>query len=162
LEWKPELVVVVGHGDVGAGRVVVTAAHVVVDDRRRDWGVFILDGDAIEAVAEDRQHAASRRRVDLQRPRARGLDPFGRVDLDVADQRQTRAVALLRVRSIGDDPLDDLARVDAELGRPGDHPLRRPRAVLPMRLRPMRLVGDVGPLASVAATMAGDPSTIEQ
>lgn len=156
------VVVVVVFGDVGAGRVVVTAAHVVVDDRRPDDRVVVLDGDTIETIAEDRQHAASGRCVDLQRPRARGFDPIVRVALEVADQRQAGAIALLGVRSIGDDPLDELARVDADLGRPVDHPLGWPRAVLPMRLGAMGLVGDVGALAAVAATVAGDAAAIEQ
>lgn len=74
---------------VVAGRVVVTAADVVVDDRRGALAsVLVLVHDAVEAVAQDRQDAASRRRVDLQRPRARGLDSLGRVGLDVADQRE--------------------------------------------------------------------------
>lgn len=69
---------IVGLGrDVGAGRVVVTAAHVVVGDRRRSGVVRVLDRDAIEAVAQDRQHAASRRCIDRQRTCTRGLDPLG-------------------------------------------------------------------------------------
>jgi len=108
----------------------------------RDWQaklrivVIVLERDLIEAVLQDREDTSPCRRTDRQRTRAGSLDAIDRVSLRVADQREARAVALLGMRAVSHDRVDERAGARAKFSCPRNDPRWRPRAVLPVRLGP--------------------------
>ncbi|MGH1349149.1 MAG: hypothetical protein ACRBN8_46895, partial [Nannocystales bacterium] len=97
--------------------------------------------DLVEVVAKDRDDASAGGGADPKGACTCGFDPFLGIAFSVADERQTRPVALLGMRPVGDDALDDAAGIGPDLGGPVDDALWRPGAPLPMRLWPMRVIG---------------------
>ena len=78
---------------------------------------------------------AVRAGADSHRARTGGLEPLGPVALGQAQDAETRAVALLGVRAVGEDRLHQRRRPRPDARRPVDQPRRRPGQVLLMRLR---------------------------
>lgn len=144
------------------GGVVVTAAHVLVLDGQGK--LFALDAvrHLVEVVAKDRDDASSSWRADPKGASTCGFDPLLGVAFRVADERQTGAVALLGMRSVGDDALDDASGVGSQLGGPLDDALWRPGAPLPMRFRPMCFVGGEASFRPVVARMARNSPAVEE
>ena len=131
---------------VGAAHVLVRCGHAARSDRGQRH--------AIEAVLQDRVDMAIGARADGDRARARGLEPLGAVALGEAQDAEARAVALLGVRAIGEDRLDQLLGGGPDALGPVDDPRRRPLQVLLVGLRHVRRDRRVA-AALAAARMRG-------
>src|SRR6202521_2120969 len=100
---------------------------VVVDYRRLVRGR--CEPVAIAVGLQDRVDRAVGSRADLQRPPAGGLQPLGPVALDEPHDADAGAEALLRVRALAQDDLDQRRALGGYIaGLPRD-PLRRPIGV---------------------------------
>src|SRR6266436_795569 len=88
-----------------------------------------------EVVLQDRIDGSEGARADLQRPAAGRLQPVAAIALDQPDDPDRGAKALLGVRALAHDDLDQRRGVAPDLaGLPPD-PLRRPIGVAPMAAR---------------------------
>ena len=85
--------------------VVLGAPDVVVEDGLALRGLG--HGHLVEPLLEDLFDRGVMARADLQRARGRGFQPFGAKPLAQAEDADAGAVALLGMRLIGDDPLDE-------------------------------------------------------
>src|SRR6202163_4682443 len=106
---------------------VTRPTDVVVDYRRLVRGR--CEPLAIAVGLQDRVDRAVGSRADLQRPAAGGLQPLGPVALDEPHDADAGAKALLGVRALAQDDLDQRRGFGTDLaGLPRD-PLRRPIGV---------------------------------
>ena len=81
------------------------ATDVGVGDRRR---LGRLNGPAaVETVVKDRLHRGQGARIDRQRPVAGGLEPFRAVTARQPQDAEAGAEALLGVRSVAQDDIDE-------------------------------------------------------
>ena len=109
----------VEHAVVPPSVVVVAArgrsrARRATSPRRRSSA----GGQPVEAVLQDRLDVAVGARAGGERARARGLEPLVAVALGQPQDAQAGAVALLGVRPLGEDRLDQRAGVRADALRP--------------------------------------------
>src|SRR5439155_19042952 len=109
--------------------VVVPSPEMFVDrsegELRRGRG----RGESVEAVLEDRVDVAVGARVDRAGAGAGGLEALGAVALGQAQDAEARAIALLGMRAIRENRLDQRGGVRAEGCGPGHGPGGRPSAV---------------------------------
>ena len=120
----------------------------------KDWGRGRWWGEPIETVFEDRVDMAVGAGVDAAGARARRLEPGGAVALGEPQEAETGAIALLGVRPVGENRLDEGGGLCADRARPGDDARGRPLEVALMGLRHMGRLGGV-PAAHDAAEMSG-------
>ena len=90
---------------------------------------------AIEVVLQDRVDGGVGARADLQRPAAGGLEPLGPVALGQPQDADAGAEALLGVRPLAQDDLDECRGVAPDLAGPPLEALRRPVGVAPVARR---------------------------
>ena len=84
---------------------------------------------AISVGLQDRIDRAVGSRADLQRPTAGGLHPLGPVALDEPHDADAGAEALLGVRALAQDDLDQCRGLGADLTGLPRNPLQRPIGV---------------------------------
>ena len=108
--------------------------------------------DLIEAVLEDRVDVAIGAGGDAARAGARGFQPGRAVALGQAQDAEARAIALLGMRAVGEDRLDEGRGLRADRLGPADDARGRP---LQMALMGLGHVGGVGGVAA-ADVAAGD------
>src|ERR1700674_5814849 len=79
-----------------------------------------------EVVLQDRIDGGEGARADLQRPAASRLQPVAAIALDQPDDADRGAEALLGVRALAHDDLDQRRGIAPDLARLPPDPLRRP------------------------------------
>src|SRR6202047_4471497 len=106
---------------------VTRPTDVVVDYRRLVRGRCVPL--AISVGLQDLVDRAVGSRADLQRSAASGLQPLGPVTLDEPHDADAGAEALLGVRALAQDDLDQRRGLGADLAGLPRNPLRRPIGV---------------------------------
>src|ERR1700687_732878 len=106
---------------------VTRPTDVIVDDRRLVRGRCVPL--AITVGLQDRVDRAVGSRADLQRSAAGGLQPLCPVALDEPHDADAGAEALLGVRSLAQDDLDQRRGLGADLTGLPRNPLQRPIGV---------------------------------
>src|SRR3989441_7764626 len=145
----------VGAVRIGApSLVVVPATEMLVDRREGELRGGRGGREPIEAVLEDRVDVAVGARVDRAGAGAGGFEPLGAVALGQAQDPEARTIALLGMRAIRENRLDQRGGVRADGVSPVDEARGRPFEVVLMRLRHVRGIG--GGLA------AGGPPRIDR
>src|SRR5256885_17222028 len=92
-------------------------------------------GEPVEAVLEDRIDVAIGAGLDGAGPGARRFEPLPAVALGQAQDAEARAIALLGMRTVREDLLDQGGRLGADRARPVDEARRRPLQMALVRLR---------------------------
>ena len=124
--------------------VVVASTHVLVREGKRfRFELGLLQRGAVKAVLQNRLHVAVGACADTDGAFARGLEALVSVLLLETEDPEARAVALLRVRAVFEDRLDQLPRLRADGLPPVDKSRGRPFHVLAVRLRHVRGDGRV-------------------
>ena len=100
------------------------AADIVVRNRWPVRGHYRPS--AIEVIFEDRVDRAVGARADLERPAAGGFEPFTPIALGEPHDANAGAEALLRVRALAQDDLDQRRSVAADCTSLPAQALRRP------------------------------------
>src|SRR5437867_841874 len=109
----------------------------------------------VEAVLEDRIDVAIGAGLDGAGPGARRFEPLPAVALGQAQDAEARAIALLGMRTVREDRLDQGGRLGADRARPVDEARRRPLQMALVRLWHVGRVGGVLP-ADDTPPMRGD------
>ena len=118
--------------------------------RQRQAGRRRGERDLIEAVLEDGVDVAIGAGGDTARPGARGFEPRGAVALGQAQDAETGAIALLGMRPVGEDGLDEGRGLGPDRLRPADDARGRP---LQMALMGLGHVGGIGGVAAAASSV---------
>jgi len=132
---------------------------VVVGKPERDLG---LHGELVEPRIQDGFHGAEREATDGQGPVAGRFEPLRRMGSSQLHEPQTAAVALFRMGSTVQEPLDERGGLGSYGTGPGDEPGRTPLQVGPMMGG--HVVGVRGvPTAPMAAGVGSYPvPTVEE
>src|SRR5437899_7565690 len=126
----------VGAVSIGALSLVVgPAPHVFVDGGEGERRRGRRRGEPVEAVLEDRVDVAIGAGLDGAGPGARRFEPLQAVALGQAQDAEARAIALLGMRTVREDLLDQGGRLGADRARPVDEARRRPLQMALVRLR---------------------------
>src|SRR5438876_2258655 len=126
----------VGALSIGApSLVVVPATEMFVDRSESELRRSCQRREPIEAVLEDRVDVAVGARVDRAGAGAGGLEPLGAVALGQAQDPEARTIALLGMRAIRENRLDQRGGVRADGVGPVDEARGRPFEVVLMGLR---------------------------
>jgi hypothetical protein len=116
-------------------------------------------GLTVEPVMQDRLHATVRTRADFQTPRTGGLHAITVVSAHQTQDAQTGTEALLRMRPVAQDHIDERRRRGANRLGFFANALDRPLGMASMGLRHVLGQRRV-PSARAAALMDGDPLTL--
>ena len=89
----------------------------------------------VEVVLQDRIDGGEGARADLKRPAAGGLEPVAAIALDQPNDADRRAEALLGMRALAQNDLDQRCGIAPDLAGLAPDPLRRPVGIAPMARR---------------------------
>ena len=136
--------------------VVLPPPNLLVDGHERELRGSGRPRQPVEAMFEDRVDMPVGARADGDGPGTGGLQAGVAIALGEPQDAEAGAVALLGVRPVGEDSLDEGGRVGADRARPGDEAQGRPLEVVLMRWGHVGGVGGV-PAADLAADMGRHP-----